>query len=198
MKKFFLLISSIIILFQGCTSREKKDDSTMSEKRMVAYLDRGKDLANKAQKALGGQLIEAISKGGVPYAVQFCNIKAIPITDSLSNEVNANIHRVSDRPRNPENQANEHENKYISQAKALLSSGEKVLPSIQRQNDIMVGYYPIITNPLCLQCHGKPNETIANETWDALQKHYPKDKAFGYGPDEIRGIFVVEMPVSAK
>src|SRR5690606_41827490 len=45
----------------------------------------------------------AIQKGGIDYAVEFCNIQAIPLTDSIAEDLNVYIQRLSDKNRNPAN-----------------------------------------------------------------------------------------------
>ena len=60
-------------------------------------------------------------------------------------------------------------------------------------NGKMVGYYPIVTNQMCLQCHGKAYKDINDATLNKINKLYPNDQATGYLENELRGIFVVEM-----
>jgi Protein of unknown function (DUF3365) len=57
----------------------------------------------------------------------------------------------------------------------------------------MTGYYPILTNAMCLQCHGKPNVDISITTLDKIHALYPDDRATGYVVNELRGLWVVEM-----
>jgi hypothetical protein len=57
----------------------------------------------------------------------------------------------------------------------------------------MIVYYPILTNAMCLQCHGKPEEDIKPSTLSKLHMLYPQDKGVGYEENELRGIWVVEM-----
>ena len=64
---------------------------------------------------------------------------------------------------------------------------------VQEIYDKMVGYYPIETNKMCLQCHGLPNTQILPATLTKLKHLYPTDKAIGYGENELRGIWVIEM-----
>ncbi len=66
-----------------------------------------------------------------------------------------NIKRVSDQPRNQLNIANEKEIKYINLFKERIANGEKLKPEVVTQQL----YVPIITNPMCLQCHGKIEES---------------------------------------
>ncbi len=49
----------------------------------------------------------------------------------------------------------------------------------------------MLGNPLCLQCHGTPNQDIAPETLAAIQKLYPGDKATGFKLGDLRGLWRV-------
>jgi hypothetical protein len=46
---------------------------------------------------------------------------------------------------------------------------------------------------MCLQCHGIPNNQILPTTLSKIKELYPTDKATGYGENELRGIWVIEM-----
>lgn len=157
------------------------------------YLEAGQNLALSTKSALGKNLIAALGEKGTAGAVEFCNTRAIRITDSMSAVLNAKIKRVSDKPRNPSNLANEDELAYINKWKAAKGRGEKHPPVMVEKNGKMVGYYPIVANQMCLKCHGKPKVEINAETLNALAKLYPEDKATGYSDMDLRGIFVVEM-----
>ena len=106
---------------------------------------------------------------------------------------NARIKRVSDRNRNPKNMANTMELQYITKTKLKIKNQEKPTPQLQKIENKTVGYYPIITNDLCLKCHGNPNKEIDNKTYQMIAQKYPEDKAIGYALNELRGIWVIEM-----
>lgn len=159
----------------------------------VDYLETGKGLAMQTKANLGKNLALAINEKGSDGAVEFCNTQAIPITDSMSVVLNAKIKRVSDKPRNSNNQANEAELSYINNWKEAKTKGEEHPPLLTELDGKMVGYYPIVTNQMCLQCHGTPEKQINTKTLSKIKKLYPTDKAIGYAEGEIRGIWVVEM-----
>jgi hypothetical protein len=52
----------------------------------------------------------------------------------------------------------------------------------------------VISNPLCLQCHGAPDAEIAPATLAAIRKLYPDDKATGYRSGDLRGLWSVTFP----
>ena len=187
-----------MLVIGSCGDIKKAEDTKTEEigetkSQEVNYLDAGQQLAMKTKSSLASHLVAAIGEKGPEGAVEFCNIKAIPNTDSMSLELNAHIKGVSDKPRNPANQANEAELAYIKAWKEAKAKGLKFAPKVIEINDKMVGYYPIITNEMCMQCHGKPNSDIKASTLENINNLYPNDMATGYKLDEIRGIFVVEM-----
>jgi len=106
---------------------------------------------------------------------------------------NAHIKRVSDKPRNPENKANEAELAYINELKEALANGEQLKPKVTEIDGRMVGYYAIETNQMCMQCHGSKDKDILPETFTNIKSKYPDDKATGYSPNQVRGIWVVSM-----
>ena len=105
--------------------------------------------------------------------------------------LNAKIKRVSDKPRNTNNVANEQELAYINKVIAKLANGEKIAGELFQEDNSNVAYYPITTNDMCLQCHGTAQEQIKESTLSLLSELYPEDKAVGYKANELRGILVV-------
>jgi cytochrome c553 len=161
----------------------------------LSYIEKGKKLALSTKSVLGKNLKGAIKKKGTSEAISFCNTKAIALTDSMSIRLNAKIKRVSDQPRNPNNLANENELKYILDKKEAIQNSQPISPQLQKVENKMIGYYPIITNKMCLQCHGNPTQNIQPDVIQKLNALYPADLAIGYGENEIRGIWVVEMDI---
>ncbi|MCB0381474.1 MAG: DUF3365 domain-containing protein [Flavobacteriales bacterium] len=168
-----------------------KQPKTDEEK--LSFEDMGLKYAMGTKAILGKNLMNAIQTKGAEHAVDFCNIKAIPLTDSMSVEFGAKIKRVSDKPRNANNQANAEELSFIEELKVKIAKGEKLVPKVVEHDDKMVGYYAIETNKMCLQCHGVANADVHASTLAKIKTKYPDDKALGYKENEIRGIWVVEM-----
>ena len=105
----------------------------------------------------------------------------------------ANIKRVSDKNRNPNNAANTQELTYIQEAKTALKEKGSVAPKVFEKDNKMIGYYPIVTNNMCLQCHGTPVKDVNSKALSKINALYPNDKATGYAANELRGIWVIEM-----
>lgn len=160
----------------------------------ISPLEQGRNHAMATKAVLGKNLMQAIQTKGTTGAMSFCNEQAYPLTDSMAQHLGVYIKRVSDRNRNPKNAANTDELAYIQQAKASLAEGQMPKGHIQEIEGGYLGYYPILSDTRCLQCHGKVGEEVKAATQQILSKLYPKDKAIGYGAGELRGIWVVKMP----
>lgn len=202
MKKQLIVLTVIIsnlILVASCDNEPKKT-ATPNPKEQVRtssleddnYLEIGKKLTMQTKASLANKLQQAIASKGYDGAVEFCNIQAIPITDSISLALNAKIRRVSDKPRNKTNQAKDGELFYIEMCKKALEDDKELKPFISENEEKMIGYYPIVTNQTCLNCHGQSKE-IGASTLAKLNELYPADEATNYKANEVRGLFVVEM-----
>lgn len=189
-----LFVFSSLLVLSNCNSisnkETKTEDNQITEKE---YLEKGREMAMQAQSVLGKNLKNAIKEKGTDGALSFCNENAIPLTDSMAKALNVLIKRVSDQNRNKNNAANKMELEYIQNAKLDLQKNKAAKPQLTEIDGKMVGYYPIMTNPMCLNCHGDPKVDINAKTYQVLQEAYPNDKAMGYLSNELRGIWVIEM-----
>ena len=169
------------------------DDDFQGKSGKIEYAKIGLDYAMAAQSQLSKNLLHAIQEKGTVGAIEYCNVEAIKLTDSVSLMKNAIIKRVSDKPRNPTNEANQEELVYINYFKNEVALGANPEPIIKMTDGEVQFYAPIKTNTLCLQCHGAPGEQIQPETLDALRALYPEDKAVGYDENQVRGIWVIRF-----
>lgn len=190
-----IFVGIVLISLLNCTENKKADTREFSESELAVYREQGLETALALKSALGSVLIPTVTQQGTVAALEFCNIEAIPLTDSVAQAVQLHSYRVSDQPRNPNNRANEQELRYIREAQSTLDLGEEIRPKIIPLSDKVVGYYPVMTTAFCLQCHGTQGTHISEETMEAIQKLYPEDEAIGYEENELRGIVVVEMPI---
>lgn len=159
----------------------------------LKYEEIGLKYALSTKAELGKNLMGAIQKKGVEGAVTFCNEQAYSITDSMSRIHNANIKRVSDKPRNQNNRANSIESEYIETFKEIVANQKEINPIIEEEEDVVNFYYPITTNSMCLQCHGTLDKELKSETYNTIKGLYPNDKAIGYDVNEVRGIWSISF-----
>ena len=190
-----------MLIMMSCNSSDSSNQEIKEEviktveevKPEKSYKELGLELAMTTKGIVGKNLMGTIQKEGTDAALAFCNVNADVLIDSMSTELNASIRRVTDKPRNINNKANKDELAYIEAAKLLLANGEKILPQMQDLNDKVIGYYPIVTNAMCMQCHGEPETQIKSTTMNKINTLYPNDLAKGYAENQLRGIWVVEM-----
>lgn len=155
-----------------------------------SYEEVGLEYALATKAVLGKNLMGALQSKGTMHAMEFCNVQAIPLTDSLSKNYSATIKRVSDKNRNPNNKANEEELKYIELFKSDLIAKRESKPMVIEKGNQVQFYYPIPTNTMCLQCHGTQ---IEPDVQRQILKLYPNDLAFGYNENEVRGIWSISF-----
>ncbi|MFK7972493.1 MAG: DUF3365 domain-containing protein [Bacteroidia bacterium] len=150
------------------------------------FYEKAPTIAAAAQAELLKNVGVAMKNGGPTNAVGFCNIHASSIIDSLSNELNARISRVSDRNRNPQQTATDDE-------KALMA----FFTQHKKTKDTLINetyYKPIVLGmPTCLKCHGKPLVDINEPTLKVIDERYPHDLAKGYVLGETRGLWKIEF-----
>ena len=201
---FHLLSLSILILFTSCKNEPKgptKEEIQIEESNIninPSYAQIGIDIAFKTKAQLGKNLIGTMKEKGAVEALKFCNIKAIPLTDSMATMHHAVIERVSDKARNPNNKANNVELKNLEHFKSTLAKGEDIIPIVESSSDSINFYYPIVTNALCLQCHGTPDKDLNSEIISSLKELYPNDEALGYSENEVRGIWSIQFKKELK
>jgi cytochrome c553 len=190
------LKNALVYLFENEQEKPKHKEATDLEgKERDRALEQGKSLALKTKKALGKNLMNALAVGGSAYAVEFCSLNAIAITDSMEELLGAaRIKRVSDLNRNPNNAASANELIVLNQFKKTLALGDKASGDIKRTEEGWRVFHPIITNQMCLQCHGDKLKEINTETLDKVAAKYPQDLAIGYKINELRGMWVVDFP----
>ncbi len=185
MKNLFLLIA-IVAFTISCKGKKTLESYTQID---TTYLTRGNAIAKLSFETLSGELQKAMQRGGIDSALRYCNLRAYPLTDSLSAAHQASIKRMSNKVRNPRNKADELAEFMIKGFGIDLSEGNAITPKLVLKDDSILFFKPIITQPLCLTCHGTPGKEVAFSTDSAIQKLYPRDRAVGYQNNQVRGVW---------
>lgn len=189
------LIGTLTIGLAACQS----DVSTAAEEIAEVNTDslslaRGQAIAGATFAALSGKLGSALKSGGVPAALEVCNLAAMPLVDSLSVVHQAQIKRTSLRTRNAANQPTEQEREILENYQATLAAGQKIKPQTAVLDENTVAFYaPIFMADLCLQCHGVVGETLTAENAARILELYPSDQATGYTQGDLRGIWSIAL-----
>lgn len=192
MKRTAIVIPVILIIVAlSCTNQSKKVEIIDSEKYNT-YLEKGDEISNRAQAVLLGNVSAAMKKDGPEYAVEFCNLKASSIIDSLNRANKSVISRVSSKNRNPDNDLKTKKEKRLWKSMAELVENGNAHDTLLMMNNQLVYYKPIKTAlPACLNCHGDPGADIQPTVVQKINEYYPNDKATGYTLNEFRGMWKI-------
>ena len=169
-----------------------KDNDDNTKNGENDYIKQGKEIAQSTQQALGKVLMEKINQEGTIAAIDYCHLEALPITKNMAEKFNvSSISRLTNKPRNSENLASVEVQQIIEEYQNKIHQNEDISPSIIDQEDKVLFYAPILTQKMCLQCHGNKGETIDLSTYQAISEKYPNDRAIGYAENEVRGVWEI-------
>lgn len=190
----------LIALLSSCGTRQQKagaEAESQNPTSLVAleqeYLRKGAEIVGLSQAELLKNVAAAMGLGGPASAVDFCNIHALSIKDSLSTLYDCELRRISLKFRNPADKAvSGTEKEVLAKYQEVSDSGETPEALLYLFEDRAEYYHPIhINNGACLLCHGTPGEQIVEETMEMIAAHYPGDLATGYKMDELRGAWKI-------
>ncbi len=192
MKRLLFLILPILI--SGCV--HSSQNLTESEKEKAIKI--GNSAVSRLMGELKRNLGMALKEGGFPKAIEFCAGRAEELTRKVNRElVVVKVSRVSDRYRNPKNKPNSLDLKAINYFKEKMKEGKLppyyITTAKENGESVVVYYKPIRVAPFCLNCHGDP-ERMNPEVLRVLREKYPEDRALGYKPGDLRGVFKVVIP----
>lgn len=141
------------------------------------------------QQLLVGKLISHADGDNLDAAVHFCTKNAQTLTDSMSQVLGYNIRRISPLNRNEKNALNSGEELAFSHFEKTFNTGSLAKYFVDENSEAY--YTPILLGmPLCLQCHGKPEERNA-KAYALIEQYYPNDKAINYDLGALRGMWKV-------
>lgn len=184
-----LSVFGLVLTFFSCN----QSGSVIDAETYSNFQKKGNEITDLAQATLLSNVAKAMNNGGPVYAVEFCNLKASSLIDSLNQLNNCEISRVTTKNRNPENNLQNETDKTLW---TIFEEGAKSDTIIQGNKTLV--YYKTIKMgmPACLNCHGNPNSEIANATLSKIQKLYPNDLATGYKQGDFRGLWKVEFKMN--
>lgn len=209
MQKFIIcLIAALFFTSCGGNAERRGDqdaaaqDKGTTPEKLVAqqeqsikekYLKLGSEIATHTQAALLQAVQGAMASGGPAYAVDYCNIEALELKDSLSVLNNCTIQRLSLKYRNPADKpVSEIETQQLKTYERLHNEGDTLAPTVHIVGDELEYYQPImIGSGACLLCHGDPGAQIAPETMSTIDNLYPNDLATGYALNDFRGVWKI-------
>lgn len=184
-----------LAILTSCADTGSQPEATdrLSENELLA---KGDSIALLAQQKLLTNVLAAIERGGHAYAVEFCQLNAGVITDSVSQLHHVRVSRISTKNRNPLNAVQTHADSMAMQQVMEAIAANREPPSLVfiNNNDSAEYYKPIkIGSPACLSCHGDPDKDIKAETLLAIREKYPDDRATGYRSGDFRGLWKIRF-----
>lgn len=180
----FYFISFFALVITACQT--SSEEITVEE---VDYMALGDSIALVSQQALLKEVGPRLQALGPIPTLKYCNVRALPILDSLSMIHGVEISRISSKNRNPDNVPSKNEERILTQFESGMS------------NDALVEsaggsiYYKAIylDMPACLKCHGKPRVDIQDGTLNVIDSLYPSDLARDYQFGDFRGAWKIQF-----
>ncbi len=177
-------------IFSACNQPQVAPAGSATES---AILQKGDSMASVVQGVLLKNVMQAVQEEGLAAAVDFCNEKALYLTDSAAG---GGVQRLTDRNRNPLNAIRtEVDTRAWNKLRVLINDSSALQKHLICYDGSDLYYYKAITIGMsgCLSCHGVKGKDIAAETLAAILEKYPDDKATGYAMGMLRGMWKIKM-----
>jgi len=188
-----LMVLLLLSLF-SCENQSPTSDTPLSEDEEQAFIEQGRLIAATTFAALSTKLQEALQQGGLKQAIAYCQLAAIPLTDSLSVAQGAEIRRTSLKFRNPQNAPTAAEKLILEEYEKTIKAGKALKPLVRKNEKGQIAFYaPIKVNAFCLQCHGELGQTLQEEDYAIIKERYPGDQALGYVDGDLRGMWRIQL-----
>ncbi|MCS6966563.1 MAG: DUF3365 domain-containing protein [Candidatus Kapabacteria bacterium] len=149
----------------------------------IAFLQRMQEL-----------LAEAL-RSGVEAAVQVCADTAQRFTEEFARQHGGVvIRRTALRWRNPWNRPDSVETAWMEQFQRWQAEGHSLdtVIVLRRGTELRLLRPIVIRTPLCLMCHGSPEE-IAPGVAQIIRQRYPEDQARGFRLGDVRGALSIRV-----
>ncbi|MCK7579027.1 MAG: DUF3365 domain-containing protein [Chromatiales bacterium] len=163
-------------------------------------IEEAKGLAKEFAGQLQSELKAAIETGGPVEAISVCKTRAPAIAAELSESSGWEVGRVSLKTRNTTlGTPDAWEMQILESFETRLADGQPIdtlarAEVVEDERGRAFRFMKAIpTAELCLACHG---EHIAEPVLQALDEHYPDDRARGFKVGDIRGAFTLSKPLS--
>lgn len=182
----------IVIFLSSCGIKEERADQKV-ESTKQEYLQKGGEIVKLTQGELLKNVSQAMQKGGPEYAVDFCNMRAMILKDSLSRINNCEIRRIALKYRNPlDMPQTTTETDQLNKYQLAFEQGDSLQADVYLFDDRIEYYQPIIMDKgACLVCHGAPGTQISNETLAMIMEKYPNDLATGFALNDLRAAWKI-------
>jgi hypothetical protein len=192
-RRFYTLLISASLL--ALTANATEPAATADAQITDAQISKARTAVNALQTELQTALQNAMRDGGPIAAIEVCQLQALPITASISEQQNLHIRRTALKLRNPANSPDDWEAQQLADFAARAERGESLatMETASRESGEFRYMKAIPTGDICIGCHGTQiSEPLAN----ALKERYPADQATGFAAGDLRGAFSVRIPIT--
>lgn len=191
----YLIATFSIFLLVACTGSDSTKETESDAVNIEDARTTGRQITTLAQTALISQLGRALAEGDAAHAVQFCNLEASAIVDSINQANNCTVQRLTTRRRNPANKIETRQDRIAWNAFRTSTMDNQARDTVLVEPGAQAVYYkPIfIASELCLQCHGSRSQDIELSTLEKVSELYPADAAVNYHLGDLRGIWKISF-----
>jgi hypothetical protein len=188
---FYTLLISASLLTLTANATAANADAQITD----AQLGKARTAVNALQTELQTALQNAMRDGGPIAAIEVCQLQALPITASISEQQKLHIRRTALKLRNPANAPDDWEAQQLADFVARAERGESLatMETVSRKSGEFRYMKAIPTGAVCTNCHGTQ---IAEPLANALKERYPDDQATGFAAGDLRGAFSVRIPIT--
>ncbi len=160
------------------------------------YVEDSRRIVQEFAQKLGGVLKQQLEAGGPESAIGVCKQVAPALAAEYSRDGRV-VKRVSLKPRNQilgtpdtwETEALQGFDRDVADGKP--AAGMEHFAVAEGPDGRWFRYLKAIpTQPMCLQCHGQPDQ-IKDNVKALLAKEYPNDRATSYSAGAVRGAFSI-------
>lgn len=206
--KVTVLVMAILVGNFGCDTIENRGINTKAvadeiRNREVKHITQAQIMATAYQwggllsdtlsKALVAQM-RAVEKYPVLEAAQYCNLQRLKPTPGLAKKYQADFRRIRLKGTSNGTALDPLETQLLD---AYRYNTEQKLPlsnNVQRANTRLLFTDPIlVTDQVCLRCHGKVGETLNADDYGQLKKMHVMDGLVGYSMGQPLAILRVRF-----
>lgn len=195
MNNKIILPGLVLMIFSLWLPACQSSGDRAAESRLVEkVIEEGNMIASETQQLLGKTLKTTIQQRGIPAALDYCNLNAYPLVDSIEQKYGVTIKRASLATRNPQDSPDQEEKKIIETYQKDLQAGKTPEVKVNIHSKEILFAKPILLNDaVCLNCHGQVGAEITKENYEVIQALYPDDQATGHKLGDLRGIWSIRF-----
>lgn len=193
----FSAILILVVALRGIVAAQSQlPDTTGTTLALQQSRGATKELLLSLRRTLESHL----AAGGPAHAVAVCADTAQVMTEAIGKKYALDIHRVSDRWRNPLDEPDAFERSVLKRFSDALR--ETTLTEASEHSEVVLEdgrrvlryMKPIRIQGTCTACHGEPSR-LDPAVMEVIRNLYPDDRATGYAPGDLRGAVSTRVPL---